>query len=626
MKKEMLIGIGIVLMVLASGIAFGLGGMVGDSCQKNEDCISGSCSAGKCVAPSIITTKTCPVCNSDQTCNTVTGLCEAKPAETPSGTQQQKCDTAPGKNCAGGTCAGDYVCNAAQQATSSPTATPTKTGPKQDGDNVIFTNPKKPPEEFGSTVSVPKDILGSKYTTDWDKDGNLVITTKNIFGKPSGTWTVSPNNALGGFTYSQKDKNGNVKESFDMFQAGGNAMMKVQNKDGTSSNYLLDENGKPMKNLGAIGACVGGQTGNCYETDANGRPLDTPIVLTEDPTKGTLSNYLRGDTCFYHGMLMQYDTETQTCSGITSNQGGVAKEITVTKNGQTSEKEADCRDIRHCTATKDGQACVGDECDDIISEARTQRIGQAFQSGMRMAGTVGNFIELGRNYGWWKTDDSFLIYQKWFEDNVWLRKLVEFPDNYFCSIETAYSDLTTQGFLPTPEGKSGADIQGERYLVTEINTTTMQKTSFYRYKITFDVNGAYILKRSPIGSNGKPVYEYKTSFLVYLDGTNITGKIELSNKGTYQYGTSSVGHPLVIKSDKSFSKVCIKFDKTDDFEPHVKSYLKDNSVCNNMKDTAIPSLAEIMANAPAGAGGTGGAGGGGGEAQPYSIPATEVTV
>jgi len=212
-----------------------------------------------------------------------------------------------------------------------------------------------------------------------------------------------------------------------------------------------------------------------------------------------------------------------------------------------------------------------------------------------------------------------------FEKSVLLRSILE-PERAICELNVGISDLLTEGFLPTVDGKSGADIQAERYLFKKINTTTgREKESYYRYKVTFDVNGAYILKYSPVDSSGKPIYEYKTSFTVYLDDTNITGKIELSNKETYSYGTTTVGHPLMIKSNKYFKKACIKFHDIDDLEANVQGYLRENNneVCNDVEDAYVPSLSEIkMEREEEKEGGGGGGGGEGG----YSIPSVEVEV
>ena len=98
--------------------------------------------------------------------------------------------------------------------------------------------------------------------------------------------------------------------------------------------------------------------------------------------------------------------------------------------------------------------------------------------------SVGQFFDLGKKYGWW--DDSLSLYDQWFEDSILLRVMSDM-DRFMCELETDYEDVVSNGFLPTASGKGGADIQAEKYVVTEINTTTLEEKTFKRYKITYNV-------------------------------------------------------------------------------------------------------------------------------------------
>jgi len=481
------------------------------------------------------------------------------------------------------------------------------------------------------SITVPKYLFGStdpnSLNGEFDPYRNSIIFTVDTRGKGNqlgkGIWEITPLGQGKGYKYTLYDKENKEQQVFELVQSGGNTIL-IDNLE-SGEGYILDAQGNEMKWLGKVGACDNGQTINCYSTT---NP-DRPIIFTECG-KGTacsersgLLTWLREDSCYYNGKQLQYDSKT--CSLLTKNAAGEAEALLVDPDGKTTTVTFKC--TKEATSYDECSCSIENNeiCNKVKSLKRTDDVKKGFTTGAEMAGNVGQFIELGRNYGWWKTSEDFLIFENLFEKSVLLRSILE-PERAICELNVGISDLLTEGFLPTVDGKSGADIQAERYLFKKINTTTgREKESYYRYKVTFDVNGAYILKYSPVDSSGKPIYEYKTSFTVYLDDTNITGKIELSNKETYSYGTTTVGHPLMIKSNKYFKKACIKFHDIDDLEANVQGYLRENNneVCNDVEDAYVPSLSEIkMEREEEKEGGGGGGGGEGG----YSIPSVEVEV
>jgi len=499
------------------------------------------------------------------------------------------------------------------------------------------------------SVTIPTYLLPTapdKLNAKFESDGAFIITV-NTRGKGNqldkGIWNITPLGEGEGYKYTLYDEENNEKQVFGLVQSGGNTIL-IDNLE-SGEGYILDAQGNEMKWLGKVGACNEEKNINinCYSLKNPNQPIIFPKCEkknnenTECRERSGLLTWLREDSCYYNGKQLQYDDDDKTCSLLTKNAAGEAEVLFVNKSsGKTTNvtfkctKEAKSYSDCTCTTMEEG-ATKGNICDTatynkVKSLKRTDDVKKGFTTGAEMASNVGQFIELGRNYGWWKTSEEFLIFENLFEKSVLLRSIFE-PERAICELNVGISDLLTEGFLPTVDGKSGADIQVERYLFKKINITTgREKESYYRYKVTFDVNGAYILKYSPVDSSGKPIYEYKTSFTVYLDDTNITGKIELSNKETYSYGTMAVGHPLMIKSNKYFKKACIKFHDIDDLEANVQGYLRENNneVCNDVEDAYVPSLSEIKMEREEEKEG-GGGGGGGGEGG-YSIPSVEVEV
>jgi len=599
MKKTILIGIVIALMVLGSGVVFAAG--VGDPCQGPANCDTGlTCVAGYCWNPGTDVTQT------------------------------QTCDSS---NCIGGVCDGN-ICRISAQIAPQPAPTAEQKAPTynvekdKDGKPVItngaytFTSP-----DNTNKITIPTYLLQTtdptKFNAEFNTDGTFTITV-DTKGKGSqldkGKWVVTP--SANGYIYTLVDEENHEKQVFELVQSGGNNIL-IEDYPENTEGYLLDPQGNEQKWLGKIPSCDEA-TYNCYPT---GNKAGGPIIFTkckegtECQKRGLLATWLTKDTCYYGGQQADYDSATGKCYGITKNVDWNADVVVVGTDGKSETVNFDCTEAKgsykNCKCSSQDLAT----CNKVQSEVRTQNIEKGFAAGLGMAGNVGQFIDLGRNYGWWKTDESFMLYETLFEKSVLLRQILE-PERTICELNSAYSDLLTEGFLPTSDGKSGADIQAERYKVTEINTKTgKEEKSSYRYKVTFDVNGAYILKPSQTDSSGKPLYEYKTSFTVYLDSTNITGEIELSTKGTPSYGTTNVGHPLVIGSQKYFSKACIKFHDTGDMDPYVQGYLSENGnqVCNDIEDAYVPSVGELIS-------GQGGGGGGGGGQGQYEIPPGEVTV
>jgi hypothetical protein len=234
----------------------------------------------------------------------------------------------------------------------------------------------------------------------------------------------------------------------------------------------------------------------------------------------------------------------------------------------------------------------GSELNNLVDRQATayrfsEGLGAAYQAGS----TINTFLQLGNQYKWWKGIDDMKWYDKWFEDNVLIRQIRQ-PERIICEAETDYSDLLDEGFMPTMGGQWGADIQAERYSVTEMNMTNQNNITnytYYRYKVTYNVNGYVIFKPWPKDLEGKPFEDREVKFVVYLDDYNITGVLELNNRDSYFLGTSSSGVPLVIKSDKYFSKACIQFSNTKDIDPEVKTYLdkNGNSVCNTVASAVV---------------------------------------
>lgn len=546
---------------------------------------------------------------------------------------------------------------------------------------------KLPAFLFGSTDPASID-------SSFDDKGNLILDVKFNAALNSqfdrGTWKVTQDKETG--TVNLERTSGGLSTTVELIQSGG---QYVLNK-GDKKQAVYDVRGKEIYSCDnrfiptcdILAPCTEGDRTDCLPPATS----NDFLILTGcrnnkcDGEDGgfNFGDWITPDICLGPGgMTYSYDAETGSCAGISSwgpdiksedkkkTEGESNKDIrltadvtvTVTLTKDDCEKlglseDLNCEgSIRPLTVTTDlneagetieiscgfvsQQTCDAWLDENLQENARNlakAEVHKKFVNTMSASvnkligrtSAVGDFIDLGKTYGWW--DDSFLIYDKWMEDNDWLRAISDM-DRYICELETDYDDLLDEGFLPTPAGKGGADIQAEKFIVTEINTTTLNETTFKRYKVTFNVNGYYIFKPVDVDFEGNAVQKYETEIQVFLDSESITKKIKVDTQDNPQTGTSSIGRPIIVKSDKNFKKACIKFFDTGDLDPYVQDYLSSNSnkVCNDVQPAYVPALAvPAIASTDAapegsGAGGSGG-GSGGGPATSGGIPTEEVVI
>ncbi len=482
----------------------------------------------------------------------------------------------------------------------------------QDGNgNYIFVNKA----DESKSVVIPQFMLGKMDPTKigaFEGDGcsfKFTIDKKasSTTTLDKGDWTVNCE-SQNGIPYYRFSHSGGLFGAGTEFVSHPAAGMTVIENEKTNSQKVWDSKGNevyycnPILNLGAcqnLVACQGDETLNCYG-DSN-----QAIIMTG---KGLWGDILK-DSCFAGKVTMAYGADGN-CYGVVTDYAGTAQmSFYDAKDKKLYEFKYDGTSFECKTGTtKSGGNTYGDCTDetkaklndiqksgDLDHQLQRKRVSDGIAQGLEAADQIGQFFDMAKAYGWWKVDDNFLMFNKWFEDNIWFKQVTD-PERYLCEIDTAYEDLVKDGFLPTSSGEAGADIQATRFLVTEINTTTLNQTSFYRYKVTYTVNGPAIVKKvSAYDMQGKPLEKREFSIVVLLDGINITGVIDLcvgkcSDKDLSSTGTSSL--PIIIKSTRVFSKACIDFKDTGDLDPFVREYLRKNGnrVCNTVVDAFVPAV------------------------------------
>lgn len=483
-----------------------------------------------------------------------------------------------------------------------------------DKGNVIGTKPAWLTKEGG--------LDQSKVAVTYNTDGTwTVVVSQKQKGEgqlDKGTWTIKKTDQ-GEYEYSRQGHT-----QFTLSPASGGDY--VISPESGNSQSIYDKNGNRLYYCNKIltfgicdvlKPCEGTNKVNCITADPK-----LPICITGSGE----------DRCYFEGRQMSYNKDTGKAYAVTSDIMGMPSAVNVLDVKAGEGKVTPVSYDLSLTQILKGEKgtckineinCDAETLNAVDSQVFRNRLSKGMAMGLQKAAQVGNFIDLANSYGWWKTDESFKLFDSWFEKNIWLKPITA-AEMMLCEMQTDYSDLLDEGFLPTPSGAAGADIQAERYYFEEYNITTGNKSAgYYRYKVTFMVNGQAIFKQWSSDAEGKPLEERKTSFVVYLDSENITGVIALSNKETLSAGTGSIGHPIVVKSEKPpFSEACIEFSDTSDFDPYIKDYLgSDGKLCNTVEDAYVPSLTvlPVAAAAPAAEGG-----GGGGETSP--IPSGEVEI
>lgn len=454
-------------------------------------------------------------------------------------------------------------------------------------------------------------IQDAKMETD-EKGNPVFIFTVNERASYSsefdrGTWTqeaitdpADPKHALG-YRYTREDG-----EAIEVYQSGS-AIVMHDPKSGSTK--IFSASGQELYSCGggstdkynifckSLYQCGKGQTTDCFPVGEGSE--SKPIIVTGGDG---LRGFMIKNQCYANGQRMEYDSTTKSCSVVrpanASAITGISKANTavsvVNSEGTIIDITFDEAGNVKCSPPQEDCAKYQGLADSVVYR---HIVGVGISSGLSEAAQVGGFINLGKTYGWWKTDKDFLGLEKLFEDVVLLRAVTE-PERMICEeMNTAYNDLAKEGFLPTASGQSGADIQATRYEVTEINITTGNVSeTFQRYKVTYHVNAQAILKKPVSDINQNYLQKYETSVQVFLDEKNITKKTDLcvgdcSDDTSSSAGTSSV--PLIIKSEKVFGKACIKFDVSDDMDPYVERYLSDNDnrICNDVIVGYVPSRA-----------------------------------
>ena len=369
------------------------------------------------------------------------------------------------------------------------------------------------------------------------------------------------------------------------------------------------------------------KTQNCFHTGEGAE--DKPIIMTgcdeddsvckEEKKLGSMNftgfgDFFTEDRCFVNGQTYSYNKQSGDCSSVFKDRNAVAEmSIVDPTTGEEIIASYDTETNTFKCGSKDaeGKLTYGD-CNDenktflknrerqIDIEVFSKRFELGLNKGLGAAGTVGTFVNLGKSYGWWELDDSFLWYQSMFENSVLLRAMSE-PERLICEQSVDYDDLLNEGFLPTTLGYAGADIQAERIKQTIISTTTLEEKEIQYYKVTFNVNGQAILE--PVTAQtmeGEYLEKRETEIQVFLENggsQNVTGAVDIcvgdcDDDEYSSYGTTSMGRPIVYESDKHFSKACIKFSNRDDLDPYVKDYLSenDNKVCNDIEVVNAPII------------------------------------
>ncbi len=456
-----------------------------------------------------------------------------------------------------------------------------------------------------------KDNLGKFFDSIKPTDNGMTFEVNKKgaeltrFGR--GEWTVVPAED-DSFNIYRGDASGSPRFSVT-FAGGGNYVMDRRPGKKTQTQSIYSPTGEelyycnPIIQLGTcdvLDTCSDSQKENCIPTDPK-----NPIIITGTEEEGVdvslgerVEGFFLADRCIYRGSSLSYDADTGNCYGVGDFTTEGPTMVTIV------DKEGNVKQVAF-----DGEEVKGEDADDLTNAEKNQVAYEAskewaavgIRSGRTFAAAVGNFMELGYTYGWWDYSSDFLWYENWFEDSV-LLQVISDPARYICELETDYADFLDEGFLPTSSGTTGADIQAERLTFTTLNLTTGEENeTFYRYKVFFNINGNNLFKTVRQDAQGNPKETRKSEATVFLmDGQdiNITGRIKLcagkdcDDDEYSSFGTSTIGHALVVKSKKMFKRACIKFHDTDDMDSYVKQYLSENNkkVCNDVEIATPPPI------------------------------------
>ncbi|MEM4336928.1 MAG: hypothetical protein QXG86_02905 [Candidatus Woesearchaeota archaeon] len=196
------------------------------------------------------------------------------------------------------------------------------------------------------------------------------------------------------------------------------------------------------------------------------------------------------------------------------------------------------------------------------------------------------------------TNWEFLQKSKlWFENSI-LGRALTLDEQLICRTHNNFDEAVKKGFLPTETGRAGADIQAYRsvyYNVTNLTSGIETMEAHKLYKVTFNVDASALFSPDLV----KTAQVGKLKFYVTLDGTNIisnetvgeigiNGIIELDvEDGPAAWGTSTLGKPIIYKTDEYLSEACIVFTEGIQYMTgFVQSFLEDsgNKVCNSISD------------------------------------------